>query len=257
MGINLEDGYWKMFTIVIQLPAILSLLIFFRTRIKEFISTFPTGLRGDRTALTHPATLIAIAFVCTAGPSFLLKKLISKNLENLTGIGLALLIGGIVMWIIDYVYRPIPGKKEKTRRLDATSLPQAVWIGLCQNLSAVFPGTSRSMATIAAGQVSGMSRPVALEFSFLVSIPTMLAATGYELLKALKGGEGAAGKIHLDTHGIILLAIGSLLSFVVAYAVVAWFMGWVRTRGFALFAAYRIVLGAAVIFFAKQLAGVH
>ena len=257
MGINLEDGYWKMFTIVIQLPAILSLLIFFRTRIKEFISTFPTGLRGDRTALTHPATLIAIAFVCTAGPSFLLKKLISKNLENLTGIGLALLIGGIVMWIIDYVYRPIPGKKEKTRRLDATSLPQAVWIGLCQNLSAVFPGTSRSMATIAAGQVSGMSRPVALEFSFLVSIPTMLAATGYELLKALKGGEGAAGKIHLDTHGIILLAIGGLLSFVVAYAVVAWFMGWVRTRGFALFAAYRIVLGAAVIFFAKQLAGVH
>ena len=259
MGINLEDGYWKMFTIVIQLPAILSLLLFFRNRLKEFASTFPQGIREDRTVMTHPATLIMIAFVCTAGPSFLLKKLISKNLESLTGIGVALLIGGIAMWIIDYVYRPIPGKKEKTRRLDATSLPQAVWIGLCQNLSAIFPGTSRSMATIAAGQVSGMSRTVALEFSFLVSIPTMLAATGYELLKAFSGGkgEGAAGKIHLDTHGIILLLIGGLLSFVVAYAVVAWFMGWVRTRGFALFAAYRIVVGAAVIFFAKQIAGGH
>ena len=256
MGINLEDGYWKMFTIVIQLPAILSLLIFFRIRLKEFGSTFPKGLKGDRTALTHPATLIIIAFICTT-PAVLLKKFISKNLENLTGIGLALLIGGIVMWIIDYVYRPIPGVKAKTRRLDQTTLPQAVWIGVCQILSGVFPGTSRSMATISAGQVCGMSRPVALEFSFLVSIPTMLAATGYELLKALKDGEGAAGKIHMDTHGIILLTIGGLLSFVVAYAVVAWFMSWVRTRGFALFAAYRIVVGAAVIFFAKQIVGGH
>jgi undecaprenyl-diphosphatase len=256
MGLNLEDGYWKMFTIVVQLPAILSLLIYFRTRLKEFFSTFPQGLRGDRTAMTHPATLILIAFLCTAIPSFLLKKLISKNLESISGIGWALVMGGIIMWIVDYVYRPIPGKKAKTRRLDVTTISQAVWIGLCQNFSAVFPGTSRSMATIAAGQICGMSRPVALEFSFLVSIPTMLAATGYELLKALMGkGEGASGSIHIDGHGFLLLLIGGTLSFAVAYLAVSGFMSWVRTRGFAVFAAYRIIAGALVIYFAKQLGG--
>ena len=89
----------------------------------------------------------------------------------------------------------------------------------------------------------------------------MFAATGYELIKALSPGKGeaAAGSssIHVDTHGAILLLIGGLVSFVVAYAVVAWFMQWVRNRGFTIFAIYRIIAGAAVLFFAKQIAGVH
>ena len=259
MGVDLSDGYWKMFSIVIQLGAILSLPLYFRARLKEFVSTFPKGLRGDLTVLTHPATLIMIAFICTAVPSLLLKKVIGKNLENIPAMGLALLIGGIIMWVVDYIYRPQPDKKAKTRRLDRTSLGQAIFIGLCQTLGPVFPGTSRSMATIASAQISGMSRTVALEFSFLLSIPTMFAATGYELLKALSPGKGeaASGSIHVDTHGAILLLIGGLVSFVVAYAVVAWFMQWVRNRGFTIFAIYRIIAGAAVIFFAKQIAGVH
>ena len=259
MGVDLSDGYWKMFSIVIQLGAILSLPLYFRARLKEFVSTFPKGLRGDLTVLTHPATLIMIAFICTAVPSLLLKKVIGKNLENVPVMGLALLIGGIIMWVVDYIYRPQPDKKAKTRRLDRTSLGQAIFIGLCQTLGPVFPGTSRSMATIASAQISGMSRTVALEFSFLLSIPTMFAATGYELVKALSPGKGeaASGSIHVDTHGAILLLIGGLVSFVVAYAVVAWFMQWVRNRGFTIFAIYRIIAGAAVIFFAKQIAGVH
>lgn len=123
------------------------------------------------------------------------------------------------------------------------TLPQAIWIGLCQTLSAVFPGTSRSMVTIAAGQVTGLSRTAALEFSFLLSIPTMIAATGYDLLKALKGPD----RVHIDSHGWVLLAIGFLVSFVVAYGVVAWFMQWVRNRGFVPFAVYRILVGATVL----------
>ena len=259
MGVNLSDGYWKMFSIVIQLGAILSLPLYFRARLKEFVATFPKGLRGDLTVLTHPATLIMIAFVCTAVPSLLLKKVIGKNLENIPAMGMALLIGGIIMWLVDYIYRPQPDKKAKTRRLDRTSLGQAIFIGLCQTLGPVFPGTSRSMATIASAQISGMSRTVALEFSFLLSIPTMFAATGYELVKAISPGKGeaAAGSIHVDTHGAILLLIGGLVSFVVAYAVVAWFMQWVRNRGFTIFAIYRIIAGAAVLFFAKQIAGVQ
>src|SRR3954465_15692837 len=74
LGIDLSNGYWKMFSIVIQLGAILCLPIYFRRRIAEFSSTFPRGVRGDRTALTHPLTLTLIAFICTAIPSFLLTK---------------------------------------------------------------------------------------------------------------------------------------------------------------------------------------
>jgi undecaprenyl-diphosphatase len=112
----------------------------------------------------------------------------------------------------------------------------------------VFPGLSRSMATIAAGQVAGMSRPAALEFSFFVSMPTMVAATGYDLYKSLRpGAENPLGAMHIDAHGWVLLAIGFVVSFVVAYGSVAWFMNWVRRHGFVPFAVYRIVLGIAVL----------
>ena len=86
-----------------------------------------------------------------------------------------MLIGGIVMWVVDvWASRYEP----HTNHVEEMSLGQAIWIGLCQTLSAIFPGISRSMSTIAAGQMAGLSRPTALEFSFLLSIPTMLAATG-------------------------------------------------------------------------------
>jgi undecaprenyl-diphosphatase len=133
---------------------------------------------------------------------------------------------------------------------------QAIWIGACQILSAVFPGTSRSMSTIAAGQIAGMSRATALEFSFFVSMPTMVAATGYTLLKSLRGkGENPIGVSQIDPHGWVVLAIGFVVSFVVAYASVAWFMVYVRKRGFAPFAVYRIIVGILVLAFASRLAG--
>src|SRR5260221_8591219 len=101
MNMSLSSGYWKMYTIVIQLGAIAVLPIYFRERIAKFLSTFPRGERGDRTFLTHPLSLTAIAFVVTAIPSFLLMKVIGAHLESLTIIGSSLLIGGIAMWVID------------------------------------------------------------------------------------------------------------------------------------------------------------
>ena len=128
------------------------------------------------------------------------------------------------------------------------SLSQAIWIGACQILSAVLPGTSRSMSTIAAGQLAGMSRASALEFSFFLSIPTMIVATCYDLLKSLRGkGENPIGVSQIDPHGWAILAVGFLVSFVVAYITVAWFMAYVRKRGFAPFAVYRIVVGGLVL----------
>ncbi len=245
--LNLGDSFWKMYTIVIQLGAILALPVYFWNRILEFLSTFPKGERGDRNFLTHPISLTMIAFVVTALPAWALTKVIGKNLESLWVISIALLVGGVVMWIVDAT-----STRVRVTHMEEMSLPQAIWIGACQILSAVFPGTSRSMSTIAAGQIVGMSRPAALEFSFFLSMPTMVVATLYDLYKTLKPtqntiNEGNLAPLAVDSHQWIVLAIGFVVSFIVALAVVAWFMRWVRTKGFAPFAIYRIALAIVLI----------
>jgi undecaprenyl-diphosphatase len=261
LHISLGDGYWKMYSIVIQLGAILCLPLYFRDRIPKLLSTFPSGERGDRTVLTHPLSLICIAFVVTAVPSFLLTKVIGENLESLYVIGTALLVGGIVMWIVDAMKAPwekagpgAAGSPIHTWHMEDMSLGQSIWIGACQILSAVFPGTSRSMSTIAAGQVAGMSRAAALEFSFFLSMPTMIVATVYTLLKSLRGkGENPIGVSQITSDQWVVLAIGFAVSFIVAYASVAWFMAWVRKRGFTPFAIYRIILGILILVFSGRI----
>jgi undecaprenyl-diphosphatase len=251
LGVDLSDGYWKMFSIVIQLGAILCLPIYFRTRIMSFLSTYPGGSKGNKTALTHPLALTLVAFACTSATSLPLIKVIGRNLESLMVMGIALVAGGVAMWVVDAIYgRRKGGTFEATaaEEVEHMTVPQAIWIGLCQTLAPVFPGTSRSMATIAAGQIAGLSRTAALEFSFLLSIPTMAAATGYDLMKTLRG----PGRVPIDSHGWVLLAIGFIISFIVAYAVVAWFMQWVRNRGFTPFAIYRLLAGAAVLVWAMS-----
>jgi undecaprenyl-diphosphatase len=249
LHIDLGDGFWKMYSIVIQLGAVLCLPLFFRSRIAKFLSTFPKGERGDRNFLTHPLSLTLVAFVVTGVPGYLLHKRIADNLEKPVVFGLSLLIGGVIMWAVDALCR-----RPKITHMEEMHLGHAIWIGAVQILSAVFPGTSRSMSTIAAGQLSGMSRESALEFSFFLSIPTMLVATGYELLKTLfshhPGQEAAASKLApvvMNPHEWVVLAIGFVTSFVVAFAVVAWFMNWVKRHGFVPFAIYRIVLGIGVL----------
>ena len=245
LHIDLQDPFWKMYTVVIQLGAILALPVYFGRRIMNFISTFPGGENGDRTILNHPLSLTLIAFTVTAIPSYLLSKQIGENLESLLVMAWSLIVGGVVMWVVDVMFR-----RPRVERLEDMNVPQAVWIGAVQILSAVFPGTSRSMSTIAAAQVAGLSRPAALEFSFFVSMPTMVAATGFDLLKALglRGDEGnAASAVVMDSHKWIVLAIGFVVSFIVALGVVAWFMNWVRARGFVPFAIYRIVAGIVLL----------
>jgi undecaprenyl-diphosphatase len=275
LHINLSDGYWKMYTIVIQLGAILCVPIYFRERIAKFIGY----TRGDTPIILIPFKIVKclfisifrsrpvqntlIAFVVTAIPAFLLTKMIGEHLENLYIMGMSLLVGGIVMWFIDAMNSPsekagpeAPYSRIRTWHMEDMSFGQAIWIGACQILSAVFPGTSRSMSTIAGGQVAGMSRAAALEFSFFLSIPTMFVATAYAALKSVrgKGVENPIGVSQIDAHGWIILGIGFVVSFIVAYASVAWFMNWVRNRGFAPFAIYRIILGAAVLYWAAHVA---
>src|SRR6266487_3123043 len=224
LHIDLHDGFWKMYTIVIQLGAILSLPVYFWHRILQFVGTFPRGERGNRTIFTHPLSLTFIAFVVTAVPAWALTKQIGKNLESLWIMGSALLIGGIVMWIVDALFT-----RPRTMHMEEMTLPQAIWI--------------------AAAQVAGMSRPAALEFSFFLSMPTMFVATGYDFLKTVMPHhhEQNIAPLTMNPHEWIVLTIGFVVSFFVALAVVAWFMKWVRARGFVPFALYRIVLGIGLL----------
>jgi undecaprenyl-diphosphatase len=252
--LSLSDAYWKMYTIVIQLGAILCLPFYFRSRIAGLLA------RRESSWSAHPLAKVLLAFVVTAVPAFLLSKLIGKHLESLFIMGSALLMGGVLMGLIDLRKNPweqagpgASGSPIRTWTMDAISMAQAAWIGACQILSALFPGTSRSMSTIAGGQLAGLSRSAALEFSFFLSIPTMVAATGYDLLRVLLAGrrDGAAS-LRPDLHGWIVLAIGFIVSFVVAYASVAALMAWVRRRGFLPFALYRIAVGIAVLAWAAS-----
>jgi undecaprenyl-diphosphatase len=252
MKIPLDDAYWKMYTVVIQVGAILALLLLFLNRIVEFIRTFPKGENGDRTWLNHPISLTLIAFVFTSVPALLLHKWSEKNLGSLNVIALALLIGGVVMWIIDaWSERYV----SSTLHVEEMGLTQAIWIGLCQTLSAVFPGTSRSMSTIASGQLVGLDRPTALEFSFLLSIPTMVAATGWDLIKEIHPDHGALADVAMTGERWAVLLIGTGVSFIVALGVVEWFLHWVRKHGFTVFAIYRILLGAALLLWGTKYIG--
>ena len=257
MRIPLDDAYWKMYTIVIQAGAIFALLLLYLERILGFVRTFPKGEGGDRTWLTHPISLTLIAFACTSVPALVLKKWSDRNLGSLSVIAWALLIGGILMWIIDARSSRF---EPTTTHVEELGLGQAIWIGLCQSLSAIFPGTSRSMSTIAAGQLVGMDRPSALEFSFLLSIPTMLAATGYDLLKEIHpskaaGAATAAAHVVMTGERWIVLVIGFVVSFIVALGVVEWFLLWVRKHGFTVFAVYRIVVGLVLLLWGSKFIG--
>ena len=256
LHIGLTDTYWKMYTIVIQLGAILALCLLFMGRIMEFIRTFPSGENGDRTILNHPISLTLIAFAFTSASSLLSLKLINKNLESLQLMALALLIGGVVMWIIDaWTVRHEAG----TSDVEEMNIWQAIWIGLCQTLAPLFPGTSRSMSTIAAGQIAGLTRSTALEFSFLISIPTMFASTGYELYKEVlrPSGAEATTPLVMNSQRWIVLIIGLVVSFLVALGVVEWFLMWVRKHGLVIFAAYRIVLALLLLTLGRTLLGLN
>ncbi|MCA9127423.1 MAG: undecaprenyl-diphosphate phosphatase [Planctomycetales bacterium] len=238
LRLPLDDEYWKMFSIVIQLGAILSVVCYFSKRIVQFLRSFPGGESGRRRWWNHPLSLVAISFVVTAIPCFLLDKFIGEMLENKTAIGIALIVGGVVMWLVDKSFSNSP----TTHDIEGMTLRQSVVIGLSQIFAAAFPGTSRSMSTIAGGQIMGLSRSAALEFSFFLSIPVMIAATSFKLLQF-----AVQSPAEISLHQWQMLAVGFAISFVVALAVIVWFMTWVKKHGFVPFAIYRIAAGLIVL----------
>ncbi|MHA4896902.1 undecaprenyl-diphosphate phosphatase [Pedobacter sp. PWIIR3] len=219
MGIA-SDPFVKLFTIAIQLGAILSVIVLY---FKRFFQTINFYIK------------LIVAFIPAAVFGFLLSDKIDKMLESPLTVAISLVVGGIILLFVDKWFNKPTILEEK----DITYLT-ALKIGFFQCL-AMIPGTSRSGATIVGGMYLNASRKVAAEFSFFLAVPTMFAATAKKLLDFYKEGHT------ISSEQIQLLAIGNIIAFIVALLAIKSFIGYLNKNGFKMFGWYRIIAGIIII----------
>jgi undecaprenyl-diphosphatase len=227
-----DEKQWEVFNIVIQLPAIMAVVVvYWRT----FMEVLLGLVRRDREAW-HFVVNVLVAFIPAAILGVLLKGMIDALLETPIAVAFALIAGGLAIFAIEKLAKPGP-----YYHVGRLPLPKVIGIGLLQCISMI-PGVSRSGATIMGALAMGVNRKTAAEFSFFLAVPTMFGATAKQLWDHRH--ELAAGTGGVGWHEI---AIGSAVSFVVALGVIKLFVGYVSRHGFAPFAWYRIVVGAAAL----------
>ncbi len=219
-----------LFNVAIQAGAILAVVVIYWRRLWDL--TLNLSQPENRDYLYK----LAVAFLITVAGGFTAKKLGLELPETVAPVAWALIIGGFAIFAVEAYASRQPERATLTWKV-------AIWVGLGQILAAVFPGTSRSAATIFAAMLAGMtSRPAAAEFAFLVGIPTMFAATAYEVLDLYQSGEMA-------NENWTELAVGFVVSAIVAFIAVKWLLRYIQTHRFTPFAWYRIVAGAALLVF--------
>jgi undecaprenyl-diphosphatase len=215
-----------LFNVAIQAGAILAIVLIYRRRLTELL--LHTREPQNRDYLYKLTVSVLITLVL----GFVATKMGFKLPVKVFPIAIATLVGGVAILVIEQHIAGKPKSAEVTWRV-------AIWVGLAQILAGLLPGTSRSAATIFAAMLAAMTlRPAATEFAFLVGIPTMFAATAYELLKA---------RHEAAQEDWSALALGFVVSGVVAFIVVRWLLRYVQTHRFTIFAWYRIVLGVALL----------
>ncbi|RPH28880.1 MAG: undecaprenyl-diphosphate phosphatase [Bacteroidales bacterium] len=218
-----DDAFVKTFEIAIQLGAILAIVLLYA---KRFLQGFTIYFK------------LGTAFIPTAIIGFLAYPFIKAYLFNSVIVAISLIVGGIVLIIID---KWVVTQKSKTDVLESISYKNAFFIGLIQCFSMI-PGVSRAAATIIGGVFNGLDKKQATEFSFLLAVPTMFAATGYDLLKT---------PIVFSKHEIFLLGIGLIVAFITAWIAVKIFLKIVENYGFKHFGYYRIIIGIIFLIFLR------
>ncbi len=210
-----DDAFVKTFEICIQLGAILAIVMLYAKRFLQGISIY---------------LKLGIAFFPTAVIGFLAYDYIKTYLFNPTIVAVSLIVGGIILIVID---KSINNRQSKTDALENISYKNAFFIGLIQCFSMI-PGVSRAAATIIGGVFNGLDKKQATEFSFLLAVPTMFAATGYDLIKT---------PIAFTRQEIMLLSLGLVIAFITAWFAVKVFLKIVERYGFQHFGYYRIAVG--------------
>lgn len=210
----------KLFTVAIQLGAILSVVVLY---FKRFFKSIDFYIK------------LVVAFIPAAIAGILLGDYIDAALENILGVAVALFIGGVILLFVDKWF-----KNNNLNNESDITLPKAFKIGCFQCL-ALWPGMSRSASTIIGGMTQGLTRQNAAEFSFFLAVPTMFAATAKKLLDFYKDG------LVLNSHEISLLAFGNIVAFIVALLAIKSFIGFLNKYGFKGFGWYRIIVGGILI----------
>jgi undecaprenyl-diphosphatase len=255
MGFDLDSpgSMWKTFAIFIQVGAILAVVVYFRDRIIALLRGHPKppdpraaedpGAAERAVELVHTTehrwrvfASIALGTIPVLIAGVLLHDWVEQHMEGPYMIAATLLVGGVLMLLVEW-RKP----RVTTHHMEDMTWRQALGIGIVQVLAVIFPGTSRSAATILGGMVGGLSRSAAAEFSFFLSIPAICAASAYSLLKFFLRNPD------VTRRELLLFVIGTLVSFLVAWAVIDWFMHFIRRHTFSPFAIYRIVLAVVVI----------
>jgi len=218
-----DDAFTKYFEVCIQLGAILSVLVLY---FKKFID------------FKHPSFYIKL--IIAVIPSLIMGKLLNDFIDDNLGkpmfIAIVMISGGVLLLFVDHWF-----KQPQIQTTDEIDYKRSFNIGLFQCLAIIFPGLSRSAATILGGMSQKISRQAAAEFSFFLAVPTMFAATGYKSLQYIK----EHGMFTSDQLGMI--GIGNLVAFVVALLAIKFFINYVKEKGFRLFGMYRIILGIVVL----------
>lgn len=220
MGIH-EDEFVKTFEVFIQLGAILAIALMY---IKRFFKSIDIYFK------------LFAAFLPTAVIGFLAYDYIKAYLFNPVVVSVSLILGGVILILID---KKVVSRQSTLQEVEEMTYKNAFFIGLCQCLSMV-PGTSRAAATIIGGVFNGLDKKQATEFSFLLAVPTMMAAGGYDLLKS---------DLAFTSEQILILGVGFAVAFVSAWVAVKLFLKYVSNHGFTAFGWYRIVLGILFLIF--------
>lgn len=221
-----------LFNVVIQSGAVLAVLAVFTQRLKHLATTL-----GDPTTRDYLAKLF-VSFFITAVGGLVIKKLGIKLPETIPPVAWATLIGGFVILLLEFLHKGKPGTANITWTV-------VIAVALAQLLAAVFPGTSRSGASILMALAFGVARPAATEFSFLLGIPTLMAAGAFKILSAIKDGV-------VGNEDWAMVVLGTLVSAISAFIVVKWLIRFVQGHTFNGFAWYRIALGAALLIWVYQ-----
>jgi undecaprenyl-diphosphatase len=216
----------ELFNVAIQSGAMLAVIAVFWSRLLQLCRLQVPENRDY-------VLKLLLAFMVTAVGGLIAKHFGAALPETVLPIALAMIIGGIAILLVEHAVAGRPLSSQITWNV-------AFWVGACQILAAVFPGTSRSAATIFAAMLAGVTvRAAATEFAFMVGVPTMFAATAFELYKSR--ADGLAGE------DLGSLALGFVVSALVAFVAVKWLLRYVQSHRFTPFAWYRIVLGAVLV----------
>lgn len=233
LHLNVSDDFRSMFLVVIQLGAILAVVLLFWKKL------WPFGMQDKKLLIKKPIFTMWFKVVVSCVPAAVVGLLFDEQLEalfyNWQTVSVMLILVGVCFLIIENVNRK---KTPKIRSISEITYPVAFYIGLFQLIAAVFPGTSRSGATILGALLLGVSRTVAAEYTFFLAVPVMFGASA---LKLLKYGFSYSG---LE---IAVLLCGLIVAFAVSVGIIRFLMGYIKKHDFKVFGWYRIVLGAVVI----------